>query len=190
MSQRVGANLVISQYWMSNIQGIQRKVKREPSRTTAAEILPIACRPLAISTSALGTSASRSALMIRAGRSCPSPMSAVRIRTRGSRSSKRAAPASSAPAACSLPFSEGCLPGTGSGGRVVLRTHSTYLRTPSLKLVAAFQPSSESARSLEIALPGKSPGRGGVWTISQLSVFSCTRSAISRIVTTSSPERL
>ena len=117
-------------------------------------------------------------------------MSAVRIRTRGGRSSARAAPESSAPAACSLPFSEGCLPGIGSGGRVLLRTHSTYLRTPSLKLVSAFQPSSSSARSLEIALPGKSPGRGGVWTISQVSTFSWTRSAISRIVTTSSPERL
>ena len=128
--------------------------------------------------------------MIRAGRSCPSPMSAVRTSTRGGRSSERAAPESSAPAACSLPFSEGRLPGTGSGGRVVQRTHSTYLRTPSRKLVSAFQPSSSSARSLEIALPGKSPGRGGVWTISQPSVFSCTRSAISRIVTTSSPERL
>ena len=60
------------------------------------------------------------------------------------------------------------MPGTGSGGRVVPRTHSTYLRTPSLKLVSAFQPSSASARSLEIDLPGKSPGRGGVWTISQV----------------------
>ena len=71
--------------------------------------------------------------MIRAGRSWPSPMSAVRTSTRGGRSSARAAPASSAPAAWSLPFSEGCLPGIGSGGRVVPRTHSTYLRTPSLE---------------------------------------------------------
>ena len=57
--------------------------------------------------------------MIRAGRSCPSPMSAVRTSTRGGLSSARLAPASSAPAAWSLPFSEGRLPGTGSGGRVV-----------------------------------------------------------------------
>ena len=49
----------------------------------AAQILPIASRPLAISTSASGTSSSRSALMIRAGRSWPSPMSAVRTSTRG-----------------------------------------------------------------------------------------------------------
>ena len=46
------------------------------------------------------------------------------------------------------------------------------------------------ARTLEMTLPGKSPGRGGVCSISQVSTFSCTRSAISRIVTTSSPERL
>ena len=118
MSQRVGANLVISQYWMSKSQGSQRKVKREPSRATREETFPIASRPLAISTSAPGTSCSRSALMIRAGRSWPSPMSALSTRTRGGRSSKRAAPASRAPAAWSLPFSEGCLPGTGSGGRV------------------------------------------------------------------------
>ena len=113
------------------------------------------------------------------------------MRTRGSRASPgREAPASSAPAAWSLPFIEGFVPGIGSGGRVVHLTHSTYWRTPSLKGVSAFQPSSSRARWLEIVLPGKSPGRGGVWVISQVSTFSCTRSAISRIVVISSPERL
>ena len=56
--------------------------------------------------------------------------------------------------------------------------------------MSAVQPSSSRARSLEISLPGKSPGRGGVWTISQPPVISCTVSAISRIVTVSSLERL
>ena len=183
--------MAISQYWTSNIQGVQRKVKREPPRTTAERIFPIASRPLAISTSALGD------LLFEVGLDDPRRQVVALADVGGEDQDPRLAllasgeaPASSAPAACSLPFSEGRLPGTGSGGRVVQRTHSTYLRTPSLKLVSAFQPSSSSARSLEIALPGKSPGRGGVWTISQLSVFSCTRSAISRIVTISSPERL
>ena len=186
----MGPNLVISQYWMSNSHGIQRKVTFEPPRTTAETIRPIASSPLATSISTPGISRSTSSLMIRAGRSCPSPMSAVRTRIRGGRSSDREAPESSAPAACSLPLREGFLPGIGSGARVLPRTHSTYWRTPSRKLVFAFQSSSSRARALEISLPGKSPGRGGVWTISQPPVISCTVSAISRIVTTSSPDRL
>src|ERR1700742_2214196 len=158
-SQRVGANLAISQYWTSKTQGARRKVKREPPRTTADIIFPIASSPLSIVPSASGSSFSRSAAIIRAGRSCPSPMSAVRIRTRGSRDPpEREAPASSAPVARSLPFIEGFVPGIGSGGRVVHLSHSTYWRTPSLKGVSAFQPSSSRARWLEIVLPGKSPG--------------------------------
>ena len=43
-SQRVGANLVISQYWMSNSHGIQRKVTLDPLRRTAAQILPVEVR--------------------------------------------------------------------------------------------------------------------------------------------------
>src|SRR4051794_30061335 len=73
-----------SRYWRSNAQFIQgRNTQRELSSRTTFRMRPIAATPSTISTSASGRSSRMPWARTRAGRSWPSPMVAVTMRTRG-----------------------------------------------------------------------------------------------------------
>ena len=170
-----------SLYWKSNSHGSQRNMKAEFSRSTLVRIGPIAGRPLTIETWASGSSSLELA-RDRAGGEIVALADVggddqdlarlglgVGLAGRDHRGVvRRAWPAS----ACSW-------------------RHSTYRRTPSENGVAAVQPSSRSARSLETILPPKSPGRAGrVDDLDVADQISWIVSAICLIVTFSSLARL
>ena len=168
-----------SLYWMSNSHGTHWNMNAEFSRRTLVSTGPIAGRPLTIETCASGSSSWNSRMTARAGRSCPSPMSAEMIRILRGWDSESGSPAgiTAASSAVALAFS-------------FSSRQSMYFATPSENGVEALHSSSRRARSDDTTLPPKSPGRAGVYSISTLPISSCTRTAICLIVTFSSEARL